>query len=1294
MSDLTAGVTVGGYRIESLIGRGSSGSVYLAHEQSLDRPVALKTLLPELAADEQFRERFLRESRLAAALEHPAILPIYAAGKADGVVYLAMRFVDGADLGRLIEHGPLEPERALDLLAQAAEALDAAHRRGLVHRDVKPGNILVDDTGRAYLTDFGLAKHASSVNSLARDSPFAGTIDYIAPEQARGEEIDGRTDVYSLGCVLYETLTGEPPFRRASELASVLAHLNDPPPATGTQLDAALAHALAKSPEDRPATATAFIAEARAALGGSASAPQARVAQLRTFLITDVRGYTRYTQEHGDEAAAALAAQFAELVNDVVSRRDGRLLELRGDEALVVFESARKALQAAVELQQRATELPRGIGIGLDAGEAVPVGRGYRGAALNTAARLCAKASPGEILASEGVVHLAGSAPGVGYGIRRPERLKGFERPIVAVEIHPAGELRGHRRARSLQARARATRRATRVAGLVLVVALAAAIAAAVVLSGGEEPALAANSLGVLDAASGKPRTVIRSPGDVNGFIGADDALWAIAAGGHVIRRVDDAKRQLGKQFALPVAPWGFAPVPLDGSLWATDPDHPTLLQIDPRYGSSQPIKLPPGREADGPQNAQGVAVGGRSVFVAYGYPKRVARYTPSSGRLVSRQVDAGAIYDALVAAAGATVWLIDRDGSRLLRLDPDTLRVQATARLHAGNVTDARVSHGSLWVAMQGDGGVWEIDRDGGVVGKVATGQVPYALATGGDALWVTNANSGTVTKIDPETGEATSYPTGHRPVAIGVIGSDVWVYAGLGAADANARVSGEVVRQAAVGDPYFNLDPVVCCTAELLALQFALGAQLMDYRPGRGGAARIVPYVARGQPEVRDGGRTWTFRIRPGFRFSPPSGQMVTAETFRYTLERAISPKLTNQYCHDLLLPDVVGEDAYRAGKSPHVSGITVRGDRLTISLVAPSFTLPARLAMPCLTAVPVGTPVEPAGLEEPIPSAGPYYVDDNLQNFQLVVKRNPNYGGDRTRGVDGLVVTEGLSPEQAAQAVEDGTADWAVDEDEPPAPAFAPDGHFAQATPRRYLRRPVSGTRFLLFNTVAGPLTDVRLRRAVGLAIDRRKLAGIVGGEPRALLLPPGVPGFGADTRVGPALVRARRLVGGRHPRLVLAAHIANDANHAAGDEIRKDMRRIGIDVDLRFDADPWALAKQGHPRVDMLLDGWFADYPDGFSFMSTLLDPVRADGFYPRFVRDPHWLARIRAAARTRGPARAAAYRRLDVDLARGPVPITGIAAAYGASQLFSARVTCRNVLDFFGALADPTGFCLR
>ena len=491
MADLAAGATLAGYRIDSLVGRGSSGSVYLAHELVLDRRVALKTLSPALTADERFRERFLRESRIAAGLEHPGILPIYAAGEADGVVYLAMRFVEGSDLGELIEaEGALAADRTLHLLGQVADALDAAHRRGLIHRDVKPGNILVDESDRAYLTDFGLATHAASVDSLSRDTPFAGTIDYIAPEQARGEELDARADLYSLGCVLFECLTGQPPYRRSSELASVLAHLNDPPPLLSdarpelAALDPVITRALAKSPEQRQPSAAALVAEARAALGGTggeAPGTQARAPQLRTFLITDVRGYTRYTQEHGDEAAAELAAEFARIVQDVVSPRDGRLLELRGDEALVVFESARNALQAAVELQTRAAAgLPRGIGIGLDAGEAVPVGRGYRGAALNTAARLCARARAGEILASESVVHLAGAAKGVAYGLRRSERLKGFERPVIAVEIHSAGERPGRQLRHRVSTRARSTSRRARLAGVVLAFAIGASAIAAV----------------------------------------------------------------------------------------------------------------------------------------------------------------------------------------------------------------------------------------------------------------------------------------------------------------------------------------------------------------------------------------------------------------------------------------------------------------------------------------------------------------------------------------------------------------------------------------------------------------------------------------------------------------------------------------------------------------------------------------------------------------------------------------------------------------------------------------------
>src|SRR4051812_34648978 len=190
MSELQHGAAIAGYRVEALIGQGSTGFVYSAEDVSLQRRVALKVLLPELARDERYRERFLRESRLAAALDHPHIVPVHAVGESEGLLYLAMRYVGDRDLGGLIKRaGRLEPERALRICGHIASALDAAHAHGLVHRDVKPGNVLLtrDDEGDyAYLCDFGLAKHGATVTSLTGARAIVGTVGYLSPEQIEG----------------------------------------------------------------------------------------------------------------------------------------------------------------------------------------------------------------------------------------------------------------------------------------------------------------------------------------------------------------------------------------------------------------------------------------------------------------------------------------------------------------------------------------------------------------------------------------------------------------------------------------------------------------------------------------------------------------------------------------------------------------------------------------------------------------------------------------------------------------------------------------------------------------------------------------------------------------------------------------------------------------------------------------------------------------------------------------------------------------------------------------------------
>ncbi|WP_432118462.1 serine/threonine-protein kinase [Streptomyces sp. bgisy032] len=279
------GQQVAGYRIEQEIGRGGMAVVYKARDLRLDRTVALKLLAPELARNDTFRRRFTHESRAAAAIDHPHIVPVFEAGETDGVLYIAMRYVAGSDLRHVLDReGPMSPATAVRVAAQVASALDAAHDHGLVHRDVKPGNILVssgtdsDHPEHVYLTDFGLTKKSLSLTGFTTVGQFVGTLDYVAPEQISGKPVDARCDVYGFGCVVYEALAGHPPFVRDDDMALLWAHqYDDPPPLTESRpdipaaADAVLAKALAKNPDDRYPSCLAFVAALRAATTGGAA---------------------------------------------------------------------------------------------------------------------------------------------------------------------------------------------------------------------------------------------------------------------------------------------------------------------------------------------------------------------------------------------------------------------------------------------------------------------------------------------------------------------------------------------------------------------------------------------------------------------------------------------------------------------------------------------------------------------------------------------------------------------------------------------------------------------------------------------------------------------------------------------------------------------------------------------------------------------------------------------------------------------------------------------------------------
>ena len=285
VTDFGPGDVFAGHRIEAVAGRGGMGVVYRAIQIDLDRPVALKVIAPHLAQDEGFRERFVAESRIAAAIDHPHVLPIYYAGSSDGTLYIAMRFVDGSDLRHAIRaEGSIEPGRAARIVDQVGSALDAAHARGLIHRDIKPANVLLGAGDHAYLTDFGLTKRLGSSTALSRSGQWVGTLGYVAPEQIRGERIDARADVYALGCVLFHALTGQAPYLRETEEATLWSHLHDPPPPASMltpgvpeSFDEVIECALAKDPDDRYPSAGDL---GRAALAAAGAAPGAEAERM------------------------------------------------------------------------------------------------------------------------------------------------------------------------------------------------------------------------------------------------------------------------------------------------------------------------------------------------------------------------------------------------------------------------------------------------------------------------------------------------------------------------------------------------------------------------------------------------------------------------------------------------------------------------------------------------------------------------------------------------------------------------------------------------------------------------------------------------------------------------------------------------------------------------------------------------------------------------------------------------------------------------------------------------------
>ena len=476
------------------------------------------------------------------------------------------------------------------------------------------------------------------------------------------------------------------------------------------------------------------------------------------------------------------------------------------------------------------------------------------------------------------------------------------------------------------------------------------------------------------------------------------------------------------------------------------------------------------------------------------------------------------------------------------------------------------------------------------------------------------------------------------------------------------------------------------------------------MNYldRPAPEGS-RAVPEVAASAPTRSDDGRRYTFVVRGGFRFSPPSGEPVTARTFKEALERLFDPRVVPNAPD---LSDVVGMDAFRAGRAPHVTGIVARGRRLTFRLKQPLGDLPERLSAGTMCAVPRGAPV---GRPLVLPAAGPYYVASYVAGQELVLRRNPNYSGPRPHGPSEIDVRIGISQQRAVADVEAGRADYAAG-GVPAGDLARLRARYGSGRDRRFFVNPTLNLRMLVLNTSRPLFSDARLRQAAAYAIDRSALAAqeqryfhagqFSGGAATDAYLPdamPGAPRPGTHPLAGGDLARARGLAGdaGAHRRAVLYTCNTPPCTQEAA-IVRADLRRIGIDVEVDAFSKPVMYGRAGRPDApfDILTIGWYADYADPGNFLGPLLTGSVPDdrwsANYGHF-QDPSFTPRLRAAARLSGTARYASYGRLAQELARDSSPLV-VYESDEAHDFFAARVGCQVYQPVWGM--DLAALCLR
>jgi ABC-type transport system substrate-binding protein/DNA-binding SARP family transcriptional activator len=831
-----------------------------------------------------------------------------------------------------------------------------------------------------------------------------------------------------------------------------------------------------------------------------------------------------------------------------------------------------------------------------------------------------------------------------------------------------------------------ATRRRWRrwIVAALVVAAAAAGIAGIFAARGsGTRASVDPNSVVELDSSGSIAATVP---------VGARPVALASGAGSLWVANVDDrsvTRVDLSSGQRLRTIPMTRAPTALAANaraVWVAD-SAGNLSKIDPIYNRPALTRR---LTTQGGGCCYYAAASPRPTLSAFGSlwvvdPTGYVWRLDAAGRRTG-SADVGNDPSAITAGAGS-LWVTNASDGTVTRIDPDTL---LTTPIPVGHDPSAvAVNAAGAWIADAGDDEVVRVDvGTNAITGRTHVGDGPDAILAAPDALWVANGRGGTAMRLDPRSGDVKkTVRLGGTPDALASAGGKVWVAVAPAAppdpaagGTAHLTTSGEIPSL----DPALDVYP---------GIAYATCANLVTYPDKAGSAgARVVPEVAEAIPTPTAGGTTYTFIIRTGFRFSPPSNEPVTAAAFKRAIERIVDPRLKS-----LMAANLSG-----------IAGVKANGRTLTIRLSHPDGGFLAGLAGGEACAVPPDTPVVPGGLDT-VPSAGPYYVASYTPRQQIVLKRNPNYHGDRPHRLDEMTVAIGVDSSKALAEIEAGEADYALDgspRDAGPAldARYGPGSRAAKHGHQQYFISPALGERWLHMNTSRPLFSNVRLRRAVAYAIDRTALVAqgrrfaevnpFNAGKPTGDFMPASIAGA-PDLHVygnRPDLRRARRLAGHVHKTAVMYTPNLPPWQQEA-QIVRRDLAPLGIDVQVKeFPIGDFfaRIGRRGEP-FDLAVSGYSlsTDPEQDLNLFASTIRPTGNDNF--SYFDDPRFDRELRAASRLSGPKRYRAFGRLELELERDLVPAAAFATD-ASRDFFSARIGCQTYQPVMGI--DLAALCLR